>query len=70
VKNDKYIYLLMVIATFFWAGAFIAGKYGVQEFSSLALTFFRFLLASVIILKLWLSHEQKDWHLKKEDWKD
>jgi len=69
LKNDKLIYLLMVVAAFFWAGAFIAGKYGIQEFSPLALTFFRFLLASLIIFIIMVKYEQKDWHLKKEDWK-
>lgn len=64
----KIIYFLMVIATFFWAGAFIAGKYGIQEFSPLALTFFRFLIASVIIFLIMIKYEKKDWHLKREDW--
>jgi len=48
MNRDKIIYLLMVIATIFWAGAFIAGKYGVQEFSPLTLTFFTFLIASMM----------------------
>lgn len=69
MDKEKLIYLLMVVATFFWAGAFIAGKYGVQEFSPLALTFFRFLLASIIIFMIMVKYETKNWHLKREDWK-
>jgi drug/metabolite transporter (DMT)-like permease len=59
----------MVMTAFFWSGAFIAGKFGVQEFSPAALTFFRFLIASVIIFVIMIKYEKKDWHLKKEDWK-
>jgi len=69
MNREKLIYFLMVIATIFWAGAFIAGKYGVQEFSPLTLTFFRFLIASVIIFIIMVKYEKKDWHLKREDWK-
>ncbi|MFZ7103501.1 MAG: DMT family transporter [Peptococcaceae bacterium] len=69
LKDDKLIYFLMIIAAFFWAGAFIAGKYGIQEFSPLALTFFRFLIASVIIFAVMVRYETKDWRLKKADWK-
>lgn len=68
-KGNKQIYALMVLATFFWAGAFIAGKYGVKEFSPLSLTFFRFLIASVLIFMIMVKYENKNWHLKKGDWK-
>lgn len=69
MEKNRLIYLLMVITAFFWSGAFIAGKYGVQEFSPASLTFFRFLIASIIIFVIMVKYEKKDWHLKKEDWK-
>ncbi|NLT94439.1 MAG: DMT family transporter [Clostridia bacterium] len=59
----------MVITAFFWSGAFIAGKYGIQEFSPVALTFFRFLIASLIIFIIMVRYEKKNWHLRKEDLK-
>lgn len=49
------IYLLMVLSTFFWAGAFIAGKLSAPYIPAFTLTFLRFSLASLIlyfILKL------------------
>lgn len=64
----KKIYPLMVLTSFFWGGAFIAGKVSVQEIPPLSLTFFRFGIASLIIFAIMARHEQKDWHLKKEDW--
>ena len=40
---------LMVIATLFFSGAFIAGKFSVAEFPVYSLTFFRFLIAAVVL---------------------
>lgn len=68
--EQKKVYGLMVLTSFFWASAFIAGKFGVKEFSPVALTFFRFLFASIIIFFLMVKYEKKDWHIKKGDWKD
>jgi drug/metabolite transporter (DMT)-like permease len=43
------IYLLMVCSAFFWAGAFIAGKYTVPYIPVFTLTFLRFFYATVIL---------------------
>lgn len=40
---------LMIIATLFFSGAFIAGKFSVAEFPVCSLTFFRFLIAAVVL---------------------
>lgn len=40
---------LMIIATLFFSGAFIAGKFSVAEFPVYSLTFFRFLIAAVVL---------------------
>jgi len=42
-KLDKY---MMLLATIFWAGAFIAGKFSIEEFPVFSLVFFRFLIAT------------------------
>ncbi|WP_066495699.1 DMT family transporter [Abyssisolibacter fermentans] len=66
-KNNKWIYLLMVAAALFWAGAFIAGKISIKEFSPVSVTFLRFFFASIVIFTL-LVYKQKDsWKPKKED---
>lgn len=67
--EQKKVYSLMVLTAFFWASAFIAGKFGVEEFSPVSITFFRFLFATIIIFSLMVKWEKKDWHIKKGDWK-
>jgi len=57
----------MIMSTVFWAGAFIAGKIGVQEIPPFSLAFFRFLFATGIIFSIMVRYE-KNWKLKKKDW--
>lgn len=45
----KNTYLLMILATFFWSGAFIAGKLSVPYLPPFTLTFFRFILATLFL---------------------
>jgi len=57
---------LMVIATLFFSGAFIAGKFSIAEFPVYSLTFFRFLIAAVVLfLIMWKKGE--DLTLEKAD---
>lgn len=65
-NSNQKIYIMMTFAAVFWAGAFIAGKLGVNEFTPLELTFLRFLFASIIIFTIMINKE-KDWMIKKED---
>lgn len=67
MNNNIKIYTLMTLSALFWSGAFIAGKFGVGEFSPVALTFFRFFFASIIIFIIMVKYEKKDWRLKRED---
>ena len=41
---------LMVLTTAFWGGSFVAGKIALREFPPMTLTFFRFLIATALIL--------------------
>jgi drug/metabolite transporter (DMT)-like permease len=53
-------YLLMALTTAFWGGSFVAGKIALREFPPLTLTFFRFLIATVIILPyMWVKDETR-----------
>jgi len=45
---------LMIIATLFFSGAFIAGKFSIAEFPVCSLTFFRFLIAAIILFLIML----------------
>lgn len=64
--ENSSIKILMVMATLFWAGAFIAGKLSVKEFPPISLTFFRFLIASGVIFVI-LAVKERDISIKKED---
>lgn len=44
--------MLMVLTSLLWSGAFITGKFSVQEFPPFALTFFRFLFALPFIFTI------------------
>jgi len=61
-------YILMVIAAFFWAGAFIAGKFGVSELSPLMLTYLRFFFATLILFPIMVLQRKETWRLAKEDY--
>lgn len=47
--KKKKIYSLMVLAAFFWSGAFIAGKYSVAYIPVFTLTFLRFFPAAILM---------------------
>lgn len=57
---------LMIIATLFFSGAFIAGKFSVAEFPVYSLTFFRFLIAAVVLFFI-LRVKGVDLSLEKSD---
>lgn len=64
-KLEKY---MMLLATMFWAGAFIAGKFSIEEFPVFSLVFFRFLIATVIIFVIMIRIEE-NWKITKNDLK-
>lgn len=51
MKKNQY-YILMVLATFLFAGAFIAGKLGSSQFSPVLMTFLRMGMATVILMPI------------------
>ena len=61
--KNKTVYLLMVLASFFWAGAFIAGKLGINALSPVLLTFFRMGLASMILFPILIQKQPKTWKI-------
>ncbi len=56
--SDIKIFLQMTFASACWAGAFIAGKLGIDDFSPVAITMYRYLIASVIIVPYMLMTEK------------
>lgn len=64
-KNN--IYMLMILAAFFWAGAFIAGKLSAPFIPPFTLTFLRFSVATLILYAVIKLKKEKLHSLTKED---
>jgi drug/metabolite transporter (DMT)-like permease len=65
--SNRKIYLLMVLSTFFWAGAFIAGKLSVPFIPAFTLTFLRFFIATIILYFVVKSKDKSHYKLTKKD---
>jgi drug/metabolite transporter (DMT)-like permease len=65
--GEGVLYGLMTLTALFWAGAFIGGKIGVREFPPFSLTFFRFLLATLLIFPVMIRLEPKTWKVPVRD---
>lgn len=65
--SNRKIYLLMVLSTFFWAGAFIAGKLSVPFIPTFTLTFLRFFIATTILYFVVKSKDKSNYKLTKKD---
>ncbi|WDV44423.1 DMT family transporter [Clostridiaceae bacterium M8S5] len=66
-KENKKIYMMMVLAALFWAGAFIGGKVAVVDFKPVSLTFMRFFFASIGIFIILIYKQNDSWKLKTKD---
>jgi len=57
----------MILATFFWSGAFIAGKLSTPYIPPFTLTFLRFAIATFLLFLFIKFREKKLYKPKKED---
>ncbi|MBV1756818.1 MAG: DMT family transporter [Dethiosulfatibacter sp.] len=64
MKNETKMTLLMLMATVFWAGAFITGKMGVYALSPLVLTFLRMFFAAIIIFPIMVFTKKDNWRIE------
>lgn len=67
LKSTRKIQFMMVFAAFFWAGAFIAGKYSSAEIPAVSLTFFRMFFAFIGICIARIVGKDFGWKIEKED---
>ncbi|MCO5387187.1 DMT family transporter [Desulfosporosinus sp.] len=67
--SDKQVRMLMVLTSLLWSGAFITGKFSVQEFPPFALTFFRFLFALPFIFTILYLKEPKNLFPHGKQWR-
>jgi drug/metabolite transporter (DMT)-like permease len=66
MKTSK-IYLLMILSTIFWAGAFIAGKLSAPYIPAYTLTFLRFSIATLILFFIIRVKHLGSYQFKKKD---
>ncbi len=60
---------MLVLATFFWAGNYVFGKYVVTELSPIWITFSRWVLALFVLLPIAIVVEKPNWYHVKKAWK-
>ncbi len=62
-------YLLLVLASLFWAGNWIIGRGLHTDIPPMAMTFFRWLFAIVILAPFAWPHVRRDWPVLRAHWK-
>lgn len=65
--RTRNVYIMMVFSSLLSAGAFITGKLAVVQFPPFALTFFRFLIAAIVIFGLLRYWHPEEWKLQKRE---
>jgi drug/metabolite transporter (DMT)-like permease len=64
----NYPYLLLTLAVFFWSGNFIVGRAVHAEVPPVALAFWRWACASLLVVCIATPHLKRDWHLIRSNW--
>ena len=62
-------YILLILATLFWAGNFVLGKSIITRVPPITLAFVRWGLAFIILLPFAYAHVRKDWSAIVRSWK-
>lgn len=65
LSSSQTAYLLLTMACLFWAGNFVMGRGVSETVPPMALSFWRWLLASLLILPFAWSHLKKDWPIMR-----
>lgn len=66
VRQINHPYLLLLLAPLIWGGNAVAGKLAVGEISPMALTFYRWFFAALVLFPFALPHLKKDFALIKK----
>lgn len=61
-------YLLLTLAVFFWSGNFIVGRAARADVPPVALAFWRWIIASLLVSCLAVPHLKSDWRAVKGKW--
>jgi drug/metabolite transporter (DMT)-like permease len=68
-RGDASSFLMLTLAPFFWACNWIIGRGLASEVPPLAMTFYRWLFALLILLPFALPRLVRDWQLIRSNWK-
>ncbi|MDT8860106.1 DMT family transporter [Alkalihalobacillus sp. MEB130] len=66
--NQARTWIFLILATLFWAGNYVFGKYVVAELTPVWITFSRWVLSLFILLPIAIIVEKPDWKKVKESW--
>lgn len=61
-------YLLLTLAVFFWSGNLIVGRAARADVPPIALAFWRWIIASLLVSCLAIPHLKRDWHALRGNW--
>ncbi|MFV8829456.1 DMT family transporter [Alkalihalobacterium sp. APHAB7] len=62
------VWLMLILATLFWAGNFVFGSYVVNEIDPIWMTFSRWVLALFLLFPIAYYVEKPNWKLIRKDW--
>ncbi|WP_332629000.1 DMT family transporter [Halalkalibacter flavus] len=66
--NQLRVWVLLILATLFWAGNYVFGKYVVAELTPVWITFSRWVLSLCILLPIAIFVEKPNWKKVRESW--
>lgn len=66
--NQRKAWILLSLCNLFWAGNYVFGQFVVGEMTPLALTFLRWLFATVLLLIIATHMEKPDWREAVKSW--
>ena len=70
MKHDsKWAYLLMVLPPLFWAGNATLARFVADQIPPITLSFWRWVIALLVLIPFTWSHVRKDWPEIKKGWK-
>lgn len=68
-QNTKWVYLLMILPPLFWAGNATLARFVADLVPPITMSFWRWVIALLVLIPFTWTHVQKDWPEIKKGWK-
>ena len=68
-QNSKWVYLLMILPPLFWAGNATLARFVADLVPPITMSFWRWVIALLVLIPFTWTHVQKDWPEIKKGWK-